>query len=445
MKVMKFGGTSLENAGMIKKAAALVEGERDCFVVCSAVAGVTDMLEEISLAWEREEKGNAEKIFGKISSHFHNICCDLYETPLFLGASEKIIQSNSVVVKSLLNEKFTPYGRDLLLAQGETVTSKIISLYLKSRGTTVKLINAFDIIWMDCNREPSINDIRTRLNSITKEPSSGRFLTQGYICSDYNGNPSNLGRGGSDYTATLAGAALGAEMIEIWTDIDGIRNNDPRVVNETYPVRRLSFREASELAYFGAKILHPECVWPAGKYNIPIQIKKTVRPEVPGTLVCREPERKGVKAVCAKDGITAIRIESGRMLNTYGFLSKIFTIFENSRTPIDVVTTSEVSVSVTIDNTGSLQRIVSELKSLGEVHVENNLAIVCVVGDILEKHKGHAVRILHSLKPFSVKMISYGGSRNNITIVVPEKEKEKILCSLNKFLFLNSLNVKKDG
>lgn len=436
MKVMKFGGTSLGNAGMIKKTAALVEREKNCLVVCSAVAGVTDMLAGLVREWENGNLKEREIIFGRLMSHFKTICRELFVSPEEQDCAGDIVNNHFSRIRGELNKGFTLSGENTVMAQGEIITSRIIDLYLNANGIQVKLLNAFDFLSTGKRGDLSVNNLRKRLLELTGESPAGRYLTQGYICLDHKGDPSNLGRGGSDYTATLAGAALMCDRIEIWTDIDGIRNNDPRIVSETYPVRNLSFKEASELAYFGAKILHPECVWPARRYNIPVHIKKTAAPEAPGTIVCSEPGEKGVRAVGAKERITAIKIESGRMLSAYGFLSKIFAIFEKFRTPVDVVTTSEVSVSVTIDKCESLTPIISLLNELGEVHVERNLAIVCVVGDVLEKHKGHAVRILDSLKPFTVKMISFGGSRNNITIVVPEEEKEEVLNSLNSFLFV---------
>lgn len=432
--VMKFGGTSLGNAEMIKKAASLIEQNDSCFVVCSAVGGVTDMLADIAIAFENDDREKARLICLQTREHFEKICSGLFD-PGVVETALRIVQDRIDAVYDCLKKEFTSIDKNFIIAQGEFITSEILAFFLNSQQVPVKLLNAFDFLYAGADGEPVISDVRSRLFGMTGFPLSGRYLTQGFICLDHNGNPSNLGRGGSDYTATIAGAALSAQKIEIWTDIDGIRNNDPGIVYRTYPIRKLSFQEASELAYFGAKILHPASVWPAKKYNIPVHIKKTSSPRAPGTLLCRESVDGGVKGVSAKRGVTAIRVASGRMLNTYGFLSRIFAIFEKCKTPVDVVTTSEVSVSVTIDNEKWLETIKSKLESLGEVKIERNLAIVCVVGDILEKHKGYAVKILDSLRSFSVKMVSFGGSRNNITIVVPEKEVEEILCSLNRLLF----------
>jgi aspartate kinase len=437
MKVMKFGGTSLGNADRIKHVSGLISKNSECIVVCSAMTGVTNTLVDIAALWSSSRIREAGELTGMLRTLFLQTGNDLFSDSGLPGHLEKTINGHFDAIIERLPANHNLHEENWLLAQGEIVTSEIIAHYLNSKGITVTWLNALDFMRTGPDNEPSVTDIRNRLKNITGENPSGRFLTQGYICLDHDGNASNLKRGGSDYTATLLGAASRAEVIEIWTDIDGVRNNDPRFVEGTFPIRELSFDEAAELAYFGAKILHPSCVWPASSNNIPIQLKNTMDPDAPGTIISSGRDHRGITAVAAKEGITMIRIRSDRMLNAYGFLNRLFSIFEKYRTPIDVITTSEVAVSVTIDNPRHLAEIESELKGCGTVTVETGQAIVCVVGDVLEQHHDRAVKILDSVKDFNVKMISFGGSRNNITIVVPEEQRKDVLRSLNGFLFDN--------
>ncbi len=435
MIVMKFGGTSLGSADRIRNVAGLIEKNNDCFVVCSAMSGVTNTLVDIASLWKSSMIEEADDLLDGLASHFERTCYDLFSDSDTLIASTGKVKENFDLIRRRISNEFHQNDENWLLAQGELITSEIIALYLNSAGIKVEWLNALGFMQTGDDGEPSVKDIRSRLGQVLGNDRGGRYLTQGYICLDHEGNTSNLKRGGSDYTATLAGAALGADIIEIWTDIDGVRNNDPRIVEKTYPIRELSFDEAAELAYFGAKILHPSCVWPASSNNIPIRLKNTLEPEASGTVIRSDVRRKGVTAVAAKEGITIIRVRSDRMLNAYGFLNRIFAIFEQYKTPIDVITTSEVAVSVTIDNPCHIKELGKELEKLGSVMIETRQAIVCVVGDILEQHQDRAVRILDSLRHYHVKMISFGGSRNNISIVVPEEEVKEILRSLNKFLF----------
>ena len=437
MIVMKFGGTSLGNAERIRQVAGLIEKSSDSFVVCSAMSGVTDTLVEIAGLWKSGKGEKADDLLDGLTSHFEQTCYDLFRDTEALTDSTRVVIEIFDLIRSRMSGDYNLHKENWLLAQGEIITSKLMALYLNSADIPVTWLNALDFIHTGIDGEPSVSDIRNRLNAILGENRHGRFLTQGYICLDHEGNTGNLKRGGSDYTATLAGAALAAVTIEIWTDIDGVRNNDPRIVENTFPIRELSFDEAAELAYFGAKILHPSCVWPASSNNIPIHLRNTMEPDAPGTIIRSGIKRKGITAVAAKEGITVLRIRSDRMLNAYGFLNRIFAIFEKYKTPIDVITTSEVSVSVTIDNPRYIKEIESELGSLGSVKTETGQAIVCVVGDILEQHQDRAVRTLDSLRHFNVKMISFGGSRNNISIVVPREEMKDVLRSLNSFLFNN--------
>ncbi len=434
---MKFGGTSLGNAERIKHVAGLIERNNNSVVVCSAIGGVTNTLVEMAAMWENSGSREAEKLAESLRNLFLQTCRDLFGES---GLPESLAGSVNLhfdEIKNRLGQDYDLNGENWLLARGELITSEIIAFYLNSTGIEITWLNALEFIHTGEDNEPSVGDIRSRLGIIAGEDQPGRYLTQGYICRDHEGNTGNLKRGGSDYTATLLGAALNADTIEIWTDIDGVRNNDPRFVENTFPIRELSFDEAAELAYFGAKILHPSCVWPASANNIPIHLKNTMEPDAPGTVISTGKNRKGITAVAAKEGITVIRIRSDRMLNAYGFLSRIFSIFEKYKTPIDVITTSEIAVSLTIDNSRYIRDIETELAGCSTVTVEPGQAIICIVGDVIEQHQDRAVKILDSVKHFDVKMISYGGSRNNITIVVPDEQRKDILRSLNNFLFDN--------
>jgi aspartate kinase len=437
MKIMKFGGTSLGNARRIDQVTELFAKETDCIVVCSAMSGVTNTLVDIASLWSRGRITEAGKLVDILRNLFLQTSYDLFGETGLPASLPAMVDDHFNEISRRIRHDYDLNGENWLLARGELVTSEIIALYSNSRGIGIKWLNALEFVTTGLDNEPALDEIRSSLVELIGEKPQGRYLTQGYICLDAEGNISNLQRGGSDYTATLLGASLPAEIIEIWTDIDGVRNNDPRFVENTYPIRELSFDEAAELAYFGAKILHPSCVWPASSNKIPIILKNTLEPDAPGTLISSGRNRKGITAVAAKDGITVIRIRSERMLNAYGFLNRVFSIFEKYRTPIDVITTSEVAVSVTIDNPRFLREIESELSSFSKVLVETRHAIVCVVGDVLEQHQDRAVRILDSVRHYNVKMISFGGSRNNITIVVPEEERKDILLSLNDFLFEN--------
>jgi aspartate kinase len=435
MKVLKFGGTSLGDASRMRQVAEIIGGEEDCIVVCSAMSGVTNTLTDIARLWSL---GNTHRALGLLSDlhHLYNkTCYDLFPDLSEASASLDMLATHFATIGSLLNGTHNKKDDFWLLAQGEIITCKLFVDFLNANGGGFKLINAFDFMHLGVDGEPSIIDIHARLLRLYGPMQKGRYLTQGFICTDHNGDPYNLQRGGSDYTATLIGAAMDVSAIEIWTDIDGVRNNDPRYVADTFSIRELSFGEAAELAYFGAKILHPSCVWPARSNNIPLYLKNTLTPSAAGTIIRRGPDSKGIKAVAAKDGITMIRIRSARMLNAYGFLRRVFEIFETWKTPIDVITTSEVAVSLTIDNSEFLDQMIRELKELGEVSIVSNQSIVCIVGDVLAEHQGYAARILESLKHLQVKMVSFGGSHNNLTVVLPQGEKQEALVALQKGLF----------
>lgn len=435
MKVLKFGGTSLGDASRMHRVAEILSSEENCIVVCSAMSGVTNSLVDIGRLWSLGNIDRALELLHELHHHFNKTCYDLFPDFSDSTATLDMLTGHFARMESRLNLSYSKTDEYWLLAQGEIITSKLFADYLNSKGGGFKLLDAFEFMHLGADGEPSLIDIHQRILQLHGSLNKGRFITQGFICNDHNGQPCNLQRGGSDYTATLIGAAMSVSVIEIWTDIDGLKNNDPRFVSNTFSVRELSFGEAAELAYFGAKILHPSCVWPARSNNIPIYLKNTMNPTAPGTLIRRGPETKGLKAVAAKDGITMIRVRSARMLNAYGFLRRVFEIFEIWKTPIDVITTSEVAVSVTIDNPDYLDQIGTELKKLGELSIEHNQSIICIVGDVLAEHQGYAARILDALKHLQVKMVSFGGSHNNMTIVLPQRDKQNALIALQQGLF----------
>ena len=435
MKILKFGGTSLGDASQMRKVAAIVSHETDCVVVCSAMAGVTNTLVDMARLWSLGNTDRIVVLLQELHMRFDRACYELFPDFSEASVSLDMISEHIYQMEKCLLEPYSLTSEYWLLSQGEVITSRLFTEYLNAKGGGFELIDAFGFMHLQEDGEPSVDSVREHLFRLHGQFQKGRYVTQGFICLDHLGQPSNLKRGGSDYTATLIGAAVQASVIEIWTDIDGVRNNDPRFVNNTFPVRELSFAEAAELAYFGAKILHPACVWPASSQKIPIYLKNTMAPASPGTIIRQQAEAEGIRAVAAKSGISIVRIKSARMLNAYGFLRRVFEIFETYSTPIDVITTSEVAVSVTIDNSANIEPICRDLKLLGDVSVEAEQAIICIVGDILAEHQGYAAQILDSLKSIHVKMISFGGSRNNLTLVVPEGEKHEALVALQARLF----------
>jgi len=440
MKVLKFGGTSLGDASRIRQVAAIVNDERHCVVVCSAMAGVTNTLTDISRLWKNGNTVRAKDLLGDLYALFSKTCYALFPDYSDASSSMDMVTDQLNQVSCLIGEPYTVAGEHWILGRGEVITSGIITDFLNFDGGGYEVIDALGFMRLQEDGEPSVNEIRENILRLHGNMQEGRYVTQGFICLDHRGAPSNLKRGGSDYTATLLGAAIQALVVEIWTDIDGVRNNDPRFVGNTFPVRELSFAEAAELAYFGAKILHPSCVWPATLMNIPIHLKNTMDPAAPGTIIHQLKETGGIRAIAAKDGISIVRIKSARMLNAYGFLRRVFEIFEMFKTPIDVITTSEVAVSLTIDNPEYIEPICDELRQLGDVSVETEQSIVCIIGDVLASHQGYAAQILDAMKHFHVKMVSYGGSRNNLTLVIPEREKRKALHALQEKIFVNGIS-----
>ncbi|GAT62546.1 aspartate kinase [Paludibacter jiangxiensis] len=431
MKVLKFGGTSVGSAQRFKDVAKLICDGNQNLVVLSAMSGTTNTLVEISDYFYKKNPVGALEVINALEKKYLNTTKELY-------AADETRQEAEVEIKKLLNyirtfskSIFTLFEEKIILAQGEMLSTTMMNIYLKEIGVKSVLLPALEMVKTDKNGEPDNVYIRENIaKQLQLNPDAEIYITQGYICRNFYGEIDNLQRGGSDYTASLLGAAIDAEEVQIWTDIDGMHNNDPRFVEGTKPVRNLHFEEAAELAYFGAKILHPTCVLPAKLSNIPVRLLNTMDPTAPGTLISNETEHGKIKAVAAKDGITAIKIKSGRMLLAYGFMRKVFEIFESYQTPVDLVTTSEVGVSVTIDKTKHLEEIVNDLKKLGTVTVEKDMVIICVVGDLYHEYVGLQAIVVNALKDVPVRMVSYGGSNYNISFLVNKDDKIKALQAL---------------
>jgi len=438
MKVFKFGGTSVGSIANMRAVMDLIANGEQKLVVLSAMSGTTNSLVEISDYLSKKNKESALSIISSLEKKYYNIVFDLFTSNEMKEKGKKVLEERFDIIKSYTSGAFNEAGERTILAQGELISTALFTLLMQETGHNAILLPALDFMKTDNDKNPDNRYIKEKLNGILKTyPRADYYITQGFICLNDQNEIDNLQRGGSDYTATLIGAAINSEEVQIWTDIDGFHNNDPRIVENTKRVDRLSFSEAAELAYFGAKILHPQTVLPAKVNNIPVRLKNTMNPSDPGTLITSESKGKGIKAVAAKDGITAIRIRSGRMLNAYGFMKNIFEIFEFFKTSIDMIATSEVAVSVTIDNPKRLDEIVTELKEYGKVVVDKNQTIVCIVGDMIAEEKGFAGKVFTALEGIPIRMISYGGSRHNISILVDTNDKKATLQALSKKL-LNS-------
>ena len=438
MKVLKFGGTSVGSAQRMKEVAKLIcDGDRK-IVVLSAMSGTTNSLVEISDYLYKKNPDGANEIINKLALKYYDHIDELYATDDYKQKATELVKSHFDYIRSFTKDLFTLFEEKVVLAQGELISTGMMNLFLNECGVNSVLLPALDYMRTDKNAEPDPLYIKEKLSKMLEQHTDAQlFITQGYICRNAYGEIDNLQRGGSDYSASLVGAAINSEEIQIWTDIDGMHNNDPRVVDKTAPVRNLHFEEAAELAYFGAKILHPTCILPAQLNNIPVRLLNTMQPEAPGTLISNKTEKGKIKAVAAKDNIIAIKIKSGRMLLAHGFLRKVFEIFESYQTPIDMVTTSEVGVSVTIDNRKHLEEIVDDLKKYGTVTVDTDMVIVCVVGDMQWDNVGFEANIISSLKDIPVRMISYGGSNYNVSLLVKAEDKKRTLQALSDHLFNN--------
>ena len=436
MKVLKFGGTSVGSAQRMKEVADLVLDGHKKIVVLSAMAGTTNALVEIANYLYKKNHDGANEVVNKLERAYFQEVNELYATDEFKSKGTELVRNHFEYIKSFTKDLFTVFEEKAILAQGELISTAMFNYYLQEKGYRSVLLPSLDYMRIDKNNEPDAPYIKENLNRMIEEyPDAEIFITQGYICRNAFGEVDNLQRGGSDYSASLIGAAILATEIQIWTDIDGMHNNDPRFVENTQSISDLSFDEAAELAYFGAKILHPTSVLPAKLNNIPVRLLNTMEPKAHGTLISSHQCKNRITAVAAKDGITAIKIKSGRMLLAYGFLRKVFEIFESYKTPIDMITTSEVGVSVTIDNDRHLEEIIDDLKKYGTVEVDRDQVIVCVVGDLVACNKGYANKIFEALKEIPIRMISYGGSNYNVSLLVSAKDKVDALRALSAKLF----------
>ena len=432
MKVLKFGGTSVGSAQRMKNVAGLICDGNQKIVVLSAMSGTTNTLVEISDYLYKKNPDGANEVINALERKYQQVINELFDTEAYKQQAIEAVKTNFDTMRSFTKDLFTMFEEKVILAQGELMSTTMMNLYLNEIGVKSVLIPALDYMRIDKNGEPDPAYIKSNLEKrLAEYPDAPIYITQGFICRNAYGEIDNLQRGGSDYSASLIGAAIQAEEIQIWTDIDGMHNNDPRFVEGTKPVRTLNFEEAAELAYFGAKILHPTCILPAKLNRIPVRLLNTMEPEAPGTMICGTSESGRIKAVAAKDGITAIKIKSGRMLLAYGFLRKVFEIFESYQTAIDMVTTSEVGVSVTIDNTKHLTEILDDLKKFGTVTVDENMVIICVVGDLEWKNIGFESNAMAAMKDIPVRMVSYGGSNYNISFLVKAEDKQRALQALS--------------
>lgn len=437
MKVMKFGGTSVGSPERMKNVSKLVTGSGEqVFVVLSAMSGTTNTLVEISNYLYKKNPEGANEIINNLEQKYMQHVEELYSTEEMKRETADFLHAEFEYLRSFTKDLFTSFEGKSIVAQGEIMSTNMVVNYLKEQGFMATLLSALDFMRTDKNGEPDTQYIKEKLKRVLDTaPESQVYITQGFICRNAYGEVDNLQRGGSDYTASLIGAAIDAEEIQIWTDIDGMHNNDPRVVDHTEAVRQLHFEEAAELAYFGAKILHPTCVQPAKYAGIPVRLLNTMEPEAPGTIIDNVTLRGKIKAIAAKDNITAIKIKSSRMLLATGFLRKVFEIFESYQTAIDMVATSEVGVSMSIDNNTHLTEIVDELKKYGTVTVDSDMCIVCVVGDLDWSNVGFETIATDALKDIPVRMISYGGSNYNISFLIRESDKKRALQSLSDTLF----------
>ncbi len=438
MKVLKFGGTSVGSPERMHAVAELIIREPEAkIVVLSAVSGTTNTLVNISMALADQQKDKALGIIEQLHQDYLHYVDHLLNNEEAKATGKEVVDAHFAALRSMTREDFNADIEKEILAQGELLSTKLFCAYLKEQHIQAVLLPALDFMRIDEHNEPDLDHTEEQLKALlTQHQEVSVFVTQGYICLNSQNRIDNLQRGGSDYTASLVGAAIRASEIQIWTDIDGMHNNDPRIVKRTFPVAKLSFDEAAELAYFGAKILHPSSIRPAQWANIPVRLLNTMKPEAPGTLISSHGhDDREITAVAAKDGITAIKIKSSRMLLAYGFLRKIFEIFEKYKTPIDLITTSEVAVSLTIDNQTHLEAIKKELEAFGDVEINQNHTIVCVVGNMPFRKVGILKKVINAIDDIPIRMVSYGGSKFNISILIDSQYKNETLNRLNEKIF----------
>jgi aspartate kinase len=437
MKIMKFGGTSVGKPERMQQVSQLITADDESkIVVLSALSGTTNSLVEIGNAMASNNKAEAKQLIEKLENHYKDFVKQLLKSEAGLDSAAKVLQEHFEFLYIILKISFSESLSRDILAQGELLSTKLFSIYLTEHNIKHALLPALEFMTIDAYDEPQIGAIKVKLaQQLKQNEDKTLFITQGYICRNAKGEVDNLKRGGSDYSASLIAAAINASVCEIWTDIDGMHNNDPRIVSKTFAIEQLSFEEAAELAYFGAKILHPASIWPAQFYNVPVKLLNTMEPAAKGTLIAEKAGSVGVKAVAAKDGITAIRVKSSRMLLAYGFLRKVFEVFEKYRTSIDMITTSEVAVSVTIDNDVNLPEIIKELEPFGTVEIDSNHTIVSIVGNEIAETKDVMKKLFDAIEPIPVRMVSYGGSKHNVSLLIDRVYKDQTLQLLNTGLF----------
>ncbi len=437
MNVMKFGGTSVGSPERMKSVAQLITRSGEpTVVVLSAMSGTTNSLVEISNYLYKKNPEGANEEINKLETKYMGHVEDLYSDSAFKNKTRDFLRDRFNYMRSFTKGIFTSFEEKIIVSQGEIMSTNMMNNLLLENDIKSVLIDALSFMRTNKNSEPDLPYIKEHFAEVMQNnPGKQIYITQGFICRNAYGEVDNLLRGGSDYTASLIGAALPADEIQIWTDIDGMHNNDPRFVENTKAVRQLNFEEAAELAYFGAKILHPTCVQPAKFAGIPVRLKNTMKPDAEGTIINNELGRGTIKAVAAKDNITAIKIKSSRMLLATGFLRKVFEIFESYQTPIDMIATSEVGVSMSIDNDSHLDEIVDELRKYGSVTVDTDMCIICVVGDLDWNNVGFETIATDAMKDIPVRMVSYGGSNYNISFLIKESDKKQALKNLSDTLF----------
>ena len=439
MRVLKFGGTSVGSAQNMRKVANIIQKlNRPAIVVLSAMSGTTNQLVEICNLLKNNEQNTAITKVNALEYHY-------------IETANELIDGNIDEVQDFISQEFnelrnlcigvskTNDNTNKILIRGEIITTKLFQSYISELGINASLLPALQFMRTDIEGNPDYFYIKEKLNYLLKANPADIIITQGYACINTFGEVSNLGRGGSDFTATIIGTVINADVVEIWTDIDGLHNNDPRFVEDTYPINELTYEEAEELAYFGAKILHPTCIKPVKSNAIPVVLKNTFQPEAPGTLIQQNSNEKGIKAVAAKDNIIAIKVKSGGMLNAYGFLRKLFSVFEDYKCPVDMITTSEIAVSMTIEDNPYLTDLLTDLRSLGEISVQRNQSIICIVGDFTHNSRGYISQISNSLQDTSIRMISYGASEHNICLLIDSQDKTSALNQINNHLFSRNL------
>lgn len=436
MIVLKFGGTSVGSVENFRKVANIVqETKEDKVVVLSAMSGVTNTLVSIAESLRTNNSQEALSQINTLNEKYQEVATELLNTDDSLHRMEEVLKAHESTLLSIVAEPYSLQNENIIMAQGELVSTNFFQLLLEELDSNSVLISALDFMRIDQAGEPRTALIKDNISRILANNNAKTYVTQGFICRNDQNEIDNLNRGGSDYSASLIGAAVEASEIQIWTDIDGMHNNDPRFVDQTFSVKEMSFDEAAELAYFGAKILHPQSIIPAQEANIPVLLKNTFKPSSKGTLIHNTAKIQKIRAIAAKDNITAIKIKSYRMLMAYGFLKKIFEVFEEHKTSIDMITTSEVAVSLTIDNTSKLDEITSELEAFGNIEVDSDLSIICIAGDLAQNKKGITSAIFSSLKDIPIRMISYGGSNYNLSFLVKTTDKIAVLNMLNEGLF----------